>query len=115
MNPGADYPPPVEGGTDQILDVPLTQSARRVCYTQETYQDEDEESDEIFTIKIIPDRRSENMLENLVIDEEHGSVQVTIIDDDGDGELLCSTDSIHRTTDIHVHLPHSNNSCSSQR
>ena len=108
---GSDYPPPVEGATDQILDMPLTQSARSVCYTQETYQDEDEESDEIFTIRIIPDRRPENMLENLVIDERRGSVQVAILDDDGVGELLCSIDSIHKARDLqHVHLPHSNNS-----
>ena len=92
MIPGADYPPPVEGGVDQILDMALTQSARSVCYTQQTYQDEDEESDETFTIRIIPDRRQENMLDNLVIDERRGSVQVTIIDDDGVGELLCSID-----------------------
>ena len=111
MNPGADYPPPLEGGTDQILDMALTQSTRSVCYTQQTYQDEDNESDETFTIKIIPDRRPENMLENLVIDEGRGSVQVTIIDDDGVGELLCGTNSTHRARDIlHVHLPHSNNS-----
>ena len=89
MNPGADYIPPFKGGLDQILDMPLIQSARNVCYTQQTYQDEDDESDEIFTIRIIPDRRPENMLDNLVIDERRGSVQVTIVDDDGDGELLC--------------------------
>ena len=97
MNAGADYPPPLQAGTDQILDIPLTQSARKVCYTQQTYEDEDDESDEIFTIKIIPDSRDENMLDNLVIDEGRGNVQVTIIDDDGDGELLCGIDSIHRT------------------
>ena len=107
MIAGADYLPPYEGGTDQILDMPLTQSARKVCYTQQTYEDEDIESDETFTIKIIQDRRQENMLDNLVIDEGLGSVQVTIIDDDGE---LCGIYSIHRATDIHVHLPHFYNS-----
>ena len=84
MTPGADYPPPVEGASGQIGGRPLSQSTRSVCYDQRTYQDDEEESDESFTLQIIADRRY--ALDNLVIDEARGSTQVKIIDDD-DGEL----------------------------
>ena len=78
MIPGADYPPPLLG-VGQIARRPLTQSQRSVCYEQGTYQDEEDESDEFFSLQI----RSYT-LDNLVIDQMCGTAQVRILDDDGE-------------------------------
>ena len=53
MDPGSDYPPPLEGRTGQIKDLPITQTTRVVCYNQTIYEDETVEQDEFFSVILI--------------------------------------------------------------
>ena len=81
MSPGADYPPPLENGVNsQIFDRPLSQSQRSVCYMQQTYEDDQPEFDELFTLQIVADGRYP--LNNLVIDDA-GTTHIRIVDDEG--------------------------------
>ena len=63
--------------------MPLTQSRRSVCYEQEAYQDDEQESDETFSLRVIVDDTVEEslMVSNLVVDASHGTTQVTILGD----------------------------------
>ena len=83
MEPGADYRQPESSGSLQIFDRPLTQSMRRVCYEQLTYQDTAEEGNEFFTLQVRPDPPTRT-LANVVIDDVLGTVLVTIVDDDSE-------------------------------
>ena len=51
--------------------MPLNQSRRSVCYEQRAYQDDEEESDEIFSLRVVVDNTVDPslMVPNLVIDE----------------------------------------------
>ena len=53
MDPGSDYPPPLEGRTEQIKVLPITQTTRVVCYNQAIYEDETVEQDEFFSVILI--------------------------------------------------------------
>ena len=67
----------------------LTQSRRSVCYEQETYQDNEEESDEFFTLRVVIDDSVDSSLvvSNLVIDESRGTTEVRILGNAGE---LCT-------------------------
>ena len=75
--------PPPKG---QIRNMPLTQSRRSVCYEQRAYQDDEEESDEFFSLRVVVDNTVDQslMVSNLVIDESRGTTQVRIIGDTGE-------------------------------
>ena len=93
MEPGADYRQPLGDGSLQIYGRPLSQSTRRVCYDQLTYQDTDTEESEFFSIFLVTESRS---LPNIVIDTKSDTAIVEIIDDDdGDGELVLSNPHTH--------------------
>ena len=63
--------------------MPLTQSGRSVCYEQETYQDEEEEPNETFSLRVVVDDTVDPSLlvSNLVVDASRGTTQVTILGD----------------------------------
>ncbi|CAI8024982.1 Sushi repeat-containing protein SRPX2, partial [Geodia barretti] len=63
--------------------MPLTQSRRSVCYEQETYQDEEEEPDETFSLRVVVDDTVDPslMVSNLVVDASRGTTQVRILGD----------------------------------
>ena len=87
--PGADYRQPMTSGSLQIFDRPLTQSMRRVCYDQLTYQDTAEEGNEFFTLQLTRDPNTPSRTpSNTVIDEAMGTTLVTILDDDGELHLI---------------------------
>ena len=67
----------------------LTQSRRSVCYEQETYQDNEQESDEFFTLRVVIDDSVDSSLvvSNLVIDESRGTTEVRILGNAGE---LCT-------------------------
>ena len=89
MEPGADYRQPLSYGSLQIFDRPLTQSMRRVCYDQLTYQDTAEEGNEFFTLQVRPDPNIPSRTPfNTVIDEVFQTTLVTILDDDGELHLI---------------------------
>ena len=81
MEPGADYRQPLGDGSLQINGRPLSQSTRRVCYDQLTYQDNNREGNEFFSLQVTHDPTRN--LSNLVIDGVLGTALVTIVDDDG--------------------------------
>ena len=81
MEPGADYRQPLGYGSLQIYGRPLSQSTRRVCYDQLTYQDNNREGNEFFSLQVTHDPTRN--LSNLVIDGVLGTALVTIVDDDG--------------------------------
>ena len=83
LSPGADYPQPLIGGSGQIYGSPLSQIMRSVCYDQRTYQDSTVEGDEYFSLQLIRELRT---LPNVVIDPDHSTALVKIVDDD-DGQL----------------------------
>ncbi|CAI8052865.1 CUB and sushi domain-containing protein 3 [Geodia barretti] len=89
MVPGADYPPLIRG-IGQIRNMSLTQSRRSACYEQETYQDNEEESDEFFTLRVVIDDSVDSSLvvSNLVIDESRGTTEVRIL---GNAAVQCPT------------------------
>ena len=85
MEHGADYRQPLSSGSLQIFGRPLTQSMRRVCYEQLTYQDTAEEGNEFFTLQVRPDPITPTRTPaNVVIDDVLGTVLVTIVDDDSE-------------------------------
>ena len=55
--------------------MPLTQSGRSVCYEQETYQDEEEEPHETFSLRVVVDDTVDPSLlvSNLVVDASRGT------------------------------------------
>ena len=63
--------------------MPLTQSRRSVCYEQEAYQDNEQEPDETFSLRVVVDDTVDPSLlvSNLVVDASHGTTQVTILGD----------------------------------
>ena len=67
----------------------LTQSRRSVCYEQETYQDNEQESDEFFSLRVVIDDSVDSSLlvSNLVIDESRGTTEVRILGNAGE---LCT-------------------------
>ena len=68
--------------------MPLTQSRRSVCYEQEAYQDNEQEPDETFSLRVVVDDTVDSsLLSNLVIDESRGTTQVTILGNAGE---LCT-------------------------
>ena len=78
-DPLADYPPPLEGRTEQIKDIPITQTTRVVCYNQILYDDEKVEGDEYFRIKLIIQSGS---TAGTIIQSSHSSAVVRIVDND---------------------------------
>ena len=89
MEPGADYRQPMTSGSLQIFGRPLTQSMRRVCYDQLTYQDTAEEGNEFFTLQLTRDPNTPSRTpSNVVIDEVFQTTLVTILDDDGELHLI---------------------------
>ena len=85
MEPGADYRQPQSSGSLQIFGRPLTQSRRRVCYEQLTYQDTAIEGYEFFTLQVRPDPNTPSRTPaNVVIDDVLGTALVTIVDDDSE-------------------------------
>ena len=85
MAPGADYRQPLSSGSLQIFDTPFTQSMRRVCYDQLTYQDMEPEGNEFFTLQVRRDPNNPSRTPaNVVIDDVLGTALVTIVDDDGE-------------------------------
>ena len=76
-------------GSLQIFGRPLTQSMRRVCYDQLTYQDTVEEGNEFFTLQLTRDPNTPSRTPfNVVIDEVFQTTLVTILDDDGKLHLI---------------------------
>ena len=63
--------------------MPLTQSRRSVCYEQETYQDNEQEPDETFSLRVVVDDSVDPSLlvSNLVIYASRGTTQVKILAD----------------------------------
>ena len=89
MEPGADYRQPLSSGVFQIFGRPLTQSMRRVCYDQLTYQDTVEEGNEFFTLQLTRDPNNPTRTpSNVVIDEVFQTTLVTILDDDCELHLI---------------------------
>ena len=87
--PGADYRQPMTSGSLEIFGRPLTQSMRRVCYDQLTYQDTAEEGNEFFTLQLTRDPNTPSRTPfNVVIDEVFQTTLVTILDDDGELHLI---------------------------
>ena len=85
MEPGADYRQPLSSGSLQIFGRPLTQSMRRVCYDQLTYNDTEPEGNEFFTLQVRRDPNNPSRTPaNVVIDDVLGTALVTIVDDDGE-------------------------------
>ena len=82
MDPGSDYPPPLEDRAEQIKDLPITQTTRVVCYNQAIYEDETVEQDEFFSIIIII---QDNSAEGTVIDPAFSRAVFKIVDNDGNG------------------------------
>ena len=82
MDPGSDYPPPLEDRSEQIKDFPITQTTRRVCYNQAISEDEAVEQDEFFSIIIII---QDNSVEGTVIDPAFSRAVFKIVDNDGNG------------------------------
>ena len=66
--------------------MPLTQSRRSVCYEQRAYQDDEEESDEFFSLRVVVDDTVDPslMVSNLTVDESRGTTQVRILGDIGE-------------------------------
>ena len=87
MDPGSDYPPPLEGRSEQIKDFPITQTTRRVCYTQSIYEDEEVEEDEFFSVILIIQDQSDDR----TVINEFGRAVFTIRDNDDIGVLALST------------------------
>ena len=77
MSAGADYPPPLESGQDQIYGKPLSQSTRHTCYTQQTYEDSAEEGDEYFSLRVATESRTPS---NVAIDPTRGTTLIIIAD-----------------------------------
>ena len=84
-DPGSDYPPPLEGRTEQIKDFSITQTT---SYTQSIYEDEEVEEDEFFSLIIIIQSESDP---RTVIDPNFSRTVFTIRDNDGVGMLPLST------------------------
>ena len=84
MDPGSDYPPPLEDRTGQIKDFPITQTTRVVCYTQAIYEDETAEQDEFFSLVIMIQSESDP---RTVIDPNFSRTVFTIRDNDVIGML----------------------------
>ena len=84
MDPGSDYPPPLEDRAGQIKDLPITQTTRVVCYTQAIYEDEAIEQDEFFSLVIIIQSESDA---RTVIDPNFSRTVFMIRDNDGIGML----------------------------
>ena len=61
MSADADYSQPLEGTIGQVYNRPLSQSARSVCYEQQTYQDSVVEGDEYFSLRVATERRTPQM------------------------------------------------------
>ena len=103
MAPGADYGQPLRGGSLQIYDQPLSQSVRRVCYNQITYNDSDFEGDEYFGLQLIPELRT---LDSVVIDPLLNTAVVVILDDDGECERTqsLSTSSEYFFMQLYAHF-----------
>ena len=76
--------------------MPLTQSRRSVCYEQVTYQDEEEEPDETFSLRVVVDDTVDPSLlvSNLVVDASRGTTQVTILGDIGELIIYMAINSI---------------------
>ena len=53
MDELADYEPPIVGLPNQIIDSPITQSNRVICYTQDTYEDDRQKGDEFFALELV--------------------------------------------------------------
>ena len=86
-DPGSDYPPPLEGRSEQIRDFPITETTRVVCYNQEIYDDEEAEVDEFFSVILIIQDRSDDR----TVINEFGRAVFTIKDNDGIGMLALPT------------------------
>ena len=82
MDPGSDYPPPLESRFDQLHDLPITQTTRVVCYNQAIYEDEAVEQDEFFSIAIIIQSDSAVGTE---IDPDFSRALLKIVDNDDSG------------------------------
>ena len=84
MDPGSDYPPPLESLSGQIRDFPITQTTRVVCYNQAIYEDEAVEQDESFSLILII---QDNSVEGTEIDPAFSRAVLTIKDNDVIGML----------------------------
>ena len=85
MEHGADYRQPLSSGSLQIFGTPLTQSMRRVCYEQLTYNDTAEEGKEFFTLQVRPDPNTPSRTPaNVDIDDVLRTALVTIVDGDSE-------------------------------
>ena len=84
MDPGSDYPPPLEGLSGQIRDFPINQTTRVVCYNQAIYEDDAVEQDESFSLILII---RDNSAEGTEIDPNFSHAVLTIRDNDVIGML----------------------------
>lgn len=73
-----DYPPPIPMRADQINHLSITESNRIICYSQNTYDDDITEGNEVFGIRLITQDTTDPMT---MLDETFGTVLVTIVDD----------------------------------
>ena len=84
MDPGSDYPPPLEGRTEQMKDLPINQTTRVVCYDQTIYEDEAVEQDEFFSLILIIQSESDP---RTAIDPNFSRTVFMIRDNDSIGML----------------------------
>ena len=78
-SPGADYQQPLSSGLNQVYNRPLSQSTRRMCYDQVTYEDTLQEGAEYFSLRVTVEPRT---LCNVVIHTARATTLVEIVDDD---------------------------------
>ena len=95
--PGADYRQPMTSGSLQIFGRPLTQSMKRVCYDQLTYQDTVEEGNEFFTLQLTRDPNTPSRT-----DEVFQTTLVTILDDDGELHLIGVVHFMLKNESVHI-------------
>ena len=99
MDPGSDYPPPLEGRSEQIKDFPITQTTRVVCYNQAIYEDETVEQDEFFSVVLIIQDGSDDR----TVTNEFGRAVFAIRDNDTIGRLELATNQF-TAINIVVHI-----------
>ena len=85
MDELADYPPPIRFHPRQISNSPITDSTRVVCYTQNTYDDDRQETTEYFRLTLIIETRSKE--ESITLDPVFGHTIFAILDNDHDSKL----------------------------
>ena len=83
-DPGADYPPPLLGLTGHIHNSSITETTRVVCYTQSIYEDEKVEQDEFFSLILIIQSNSAELIGK---ESDFSRTLFRIIDNDDSGSI----------------------------